>query len=79
MKAIEMAGRLPTTEEVIKAFEDLTWERPDHQAVHGGLLGTTKFLKKHGFAILKNIVHHKAEDITPPLGTETLDWVRSIE
>ncbi len=86
-KAIEAAGRWPTTEEVIKAFENLSWDTPsgkitmraDHQAVHGGLLGTTKFSKKHGFAILENIVHHKAEDITPPLGTKTLDWVRSIK
>ena len=86
-KAIKQAGRWPTTEEVIKAFEGLSWETPsgtitmrsDHQAVHGGLVGTTKFSKKHGFAILENIVRHKAEDITPPLGTKTLDWVRAIK
>ena len=53
--------------------------RPDHQAVHGGLVGMTKFSKKYGFAILENIVHHKAEDINPPLGTKTLDWVRGIK
>ena len=86
-KAIETAGRWPTTEEVIKAFESLSWETPsgtitmrsDHQAVHGGLVGVTKFSKKYGFAILENIVHHKAEDINPPLGTKTLDWVRGIK
>ncbi len=86
-KAIADAGRWPTTEEVIKAFEGLSWETPsgtvamrsDHQAVHGGLVGVTKFSKEHGFAILENIVHHKAEDINPPLGTKTLDWVRAIK
>lgn len=85
--AIKQAGRWPTTEEVIKAFETLTWETPsgtitmraDHQAVHGGLVGTTKFSKKYGFAVLDNIVQHQAEDITPPLGTKTLDWVRQIK
>ena len=86
-KAIETAGRWPTTEEVITAFEGLTWKTPggtimmraDHQAVHGGLLGTTKFSEEHGFAILDNVVAHKAEEITPPLGTKTLDWVRSLK
>jgi len=86
-KAIKQAGRWPTTEEVIKAFEGLSWEtpsgtitmRPDHQAVHGGMIGITKMSPKHGFAVLDRVVRHRAEEIMPPLGTKTLDWVGSIK
>ena len=86
-KAIEQQGRWPTTEEVIKAFEGLTWESPagtvtmrsDHQAVHGGMVGVTKYSKKYGFAILDQIKELKAEEINPPLGMKTMDWVRSLK
>jgi len=86
-KAIKQTGRWPTTEEVITAFEGLTWNTPsgtitmrsDHQAVHGGMVGLTKYSKKYGFAILENIKYLKAEEITPPLGMKTMDWVRSIK
>jgi branched-chain amino acid transport system substrate-binding protein len=86
-KAIKQTGRWPTTEEVITAFEGLTWNTPsgsitmrsDHQAVHGGMVGLTKYSKKYGFAVLENIKSLKAEEITPPLGVKTMDWVRSIK
>ncbi|MBI2152153.1 MAG: ABC transporter substrate-binding protein [Candidatus Rokubacteria bacterium] len=86
-KAIKQAGRWPTTEEVIKAFEGLSWEtpsgtitmRPDHQAVHGGIVGITKMSPKHGFAILDRVVRLRADDVAPPLGTKTLDWVGSLK
>ncbi|MBI4591120.1 MAG: ABC transporter substrate-binding protein [Candidatus Rokubacteria bacterium] len=86
-KAIRQAGRWPTTDEVIKAFEGVTWQTPsgtitmrsDHQAVHGGLIGTTKMSSKHGFAVMDRVVRHRAEEIMPPLGTKTLDWVGGIK
>ena len=86
-KAIKDTGRWPTTLEVIKAFENLSWDtpsgkitmRPDHQAVHGGMVGVTKYSEKYGFSILENIKRHSAEEITPPLGTPTMDWVKSIK
>jgi len=86
-KAIDKHGRWPTTDEVIKVFETLSWKvpggtitmRPDHQAVHGGMVGLTKMSKKYGFAILEKRVRHNAKDITPPLGMKTLDWVRGIQ
>lgn len=86
-KAIRQAGRWPTTEEVTKAFEGLSWPtpagtitmRPDHQAVHGGMIGITKMSPKHGFALLDRVVRHPAEEVTPPLGTKTLDWVGTIK
>ncbi len=86
-KAIEQKGRWPTTEEVITAFEGLTWDTPggtitmrsDHQAVHGGMIGVTKYSKKYGFAILDEIQTLKAADINPPLGMKTMDWVAQIK
>jgi len=86
-KAIAQTGRWPSTEEVIKAFESLIWETPsgtitmrsDHQAVHGGMVGVTKYSEKYGFSILEKMVRHKAEDINPPLGMKTMDWVKSIK
>jgi branched-chain amino acid transport system substrate-binding protein len=86
-KAIDILGRWPTTEEVIKAFEGLAYKvpgglvvmRPDHQAVHGGLIGVTKMSKKYGFAILVDRVRISGEDVMPPLGMKTLDWVKTIK
>jgi len=86
-KAIEQTGRWPKTEEVIKAFEGLTYQtpsgtitmRPDHQAVHGGMVGLTKMSPKHGFAILDKVVRHQPAEIMPPLGTKTLDWVGALK
>lgn len=86
-KAIKDVGRWPTTEEVAKAFVGLSWEtpsgkismRPDHQAVHGGMIGVTKMSPKHGFAIMDKIAHHSAEEVAPPLGTKTMDWVNALK
>ena len=86
-KAIDATGRWPSTEEVIKAFESLSWNTPsgkitmraDHQAVHGGMVGVTKYSEKYGFAVLEKMVRHKATDINPPLGMKTMDWVKSIK
>jgi branched-chain amino acid transport system substrate-binding protein len=86
-KAIDILGRWPTTEEVIKAFEGLAYQAPggtivmrsDHQAIHGGVIGVTKFSKKYGFPILVDRVRISAEEVTPPLGMKTLDWVKAIK
>ncbi|MEE9273811.1 MAG: ABC transporter substrate-binding protein [bacterium] len=86
-KAIDNTGRWPTTEEVIKAFEGLSWKAPggtitmrkDHQAVHGGMVGLTKMSKKYGFAILEKRIRHEAKDITPPFGMKSLEWAASIK
>ncbi len=86
-KAIDILGRWPTTEEVIKAFEDLAYQAPggtiimrsDHQAVHGGVMGVTKFSEEYGFPILVDRVRIGAEEITPPFGMKTMDWVKTIK
>ena len=80
-------GRWPSTEEVIKAFVGLTWQTPygpvtmrsDHQAVHGAIVGLTKFDPTYGFAIMSHIRAFEAEEIMPPLGVRTHDWLKTLK
>jgi branched-chain amino acid transport system substrate-binding protein len=83
-RAIDQAGgRWPTTEQVIKAFEALTWTGPlgsitmrrDHQGVHGGLIGLTKFNPKYGFPTLERTMELPADQVQPPLGMRSQDWI----
>ncbi len=87
-KAIETLGRWPTTEEVIKVFENnLAYEVPggtcimraDHQIVTPGIIGVTKQSKKYGFAILENRIRIAGEEISPPLGVNTYDWIETLK
>ncbi len=86
-KAINILGRWPTTEEVIKTFEGLAYEVPggtcvmreDHQVVTPGLIGITKQSKKYGFAILVDRFRIGGGEISPPLGVKTYDWLKTLE
>ena len=86
-KAIATKGAWPTTLEVIAAFEGLSWDSPggkitmrsDHQAIHGGMIGVTKYSEKYGFSILDQVKILKPSEITPPLGMKTMDWVSNIK
>jgi branched-chain amino acid transport system substrate-binding protein len=86
-KAIDQGGgKWPNTEAVIKAFEGLTWQTPygpitmraDHNAVHGGLVGLTKFNPKYGFPTIDKVMTFKAEEITPPVGVKSPDWISKL-
>ena len=80
-------GRWPNTEQVIKAFEGLTWDspygtvtmRPDHQAVHAAIVGVTKYDPVYGFDTMTRIVAFKADEIMPPLGMKTHDWLQTLK
>ena len=87
-KAIDQAGgKWPTNEQLIVAFEGLTWQSPygsvtmraDHQAVHGGLVGMTKMNPKFGFPTLEKVEVVKAEDIMPPVGVKSPDWIKTLK
>jgi branched-chain amino acid transport system substrate-binding protein len=86
-KAVDQVGRWPKTEETIKAFEDLAWQTPvgpitmrtDHQAVHAGIAGISKYSPEYGFAILDRIVEMPAEQIMPPVGVSTPDWLKTLK
>jgi branched-chain amino acid transport system substrate-binding protein len=86
-KAIDILGRWPTTEEVAKTFEGLSYEVPggtvvmraDHQAITPGLIGVTKMSDKYGFPILVDRVKISPEEITPPFGVKTYDWLKTLK
>jgi branched-chain amino acid transport system substrate-binding protein len=87
-KAIDQGGgRWPKTDDVVKAFEGLTWQVPfgavtmrsDHQAVHGGIVGLSKFSPEFGFAIMDRISEFQAEELMPPVGMKTPDWLKTLK
>jgi len=86
-KAMDQAGRWPKTDEVIKAFETLTWETPlgpvtmraDHQAVHAGIVGLSKLSPQYGFAIMERVVEMPGEQIMPPVGVESTEWLKTLK
>jgi branched-chain amino acid transport system substrate-binding protein len=86
-KAIETHGRWPTTEEVIKVFETLTWQTPlgpvtmraDHQAVHAGIVGLSKYSPDYGFAVLDKVMELPGDKIMPPVGVMAPDWLKTLQ
>ena len=86
-KAIDQAGRWPKTEEVMKAFEDLTWQTPigpvtmraDHQAVHAGIVGLSKMSPQFGFAIMAQVKEMSVDQIMPPVGIKSADWLKTLK
>lgn len=86
-KAIEQQGRWPKPAEVIKAFESLTWQTPigpitmraDHQAVHAGIIGLSKFSPQHGFAIMDRLMELPGDKIMPPAGTKAPEWLKTLQ
>jgi hypothetical protein len=43
------------------------------------LIGLTKMSPKHGFPIMERLVHLRANEVAPPVGMKTLDWVGSLK
>lgn len=87
-RAIDQGGgRWPATEDVINTFEHLAWQTPagtvtmrsDHQAVHGAIVGITAFNSKYGFDTVSRITVFKPEQIMPPLGVRTHDWLKTLK
>jgi branched-chain amino acid transport system substrate-binding protein len=78
-------GKEPSIDEVIKAFEYLKFESPagtvdmalgkGHQAVQHVPYGTVK--KVGGKITLTNIKYYPPEQISPPDGVKSIDWIRS--
>jgi branched-chain amino acid transport system substrate-binding protein len=78
-------GKDPSIDDIIKAFEYLRFESPagtvdmslgkGHQAVQHVPYGTVK--KVDGKVTLVNIKYYPPEQISPPDGMKSLDWIRS--
>ena len=86
-KAVDQLGRWPKAEEVAKALEGLTWQTPtgpvtmrsDHQAVHAGIVGLSKFSQEYSFAVMDRIMEMPAEQIMPPVGVQAPDWLKTLK
>ena len=78
-------GKRPSQDQVIAAFEKLSFEAPGgmvdmalgkgHQAVQGTAYGTTKNVG--GKVTLVNVKRYPATRVTPPEGVKSDDWIKS--
>ena len=82
--AAATGGKAPETEQVIAAFENLTFEGPagpvrmslgkGHQAVQGTAYGTIKHAK--GQPTFVNVKTYAAEKVNPPDGVKSEEWIK---
>ncbi len=80
-----LTNSAPATEEIIKAFEYLSFDSPagkvmmklgkGHQAVTGTAYGST--LAVDGQVTVRNIKYYPLERVQPPEGVKSIDWIKS--
>jgi branched-chain amino acid transport system substrate-binding protein len=80
------AGKLPTREQAIAAFEHAQFEAfgthinmalgNGHQAITETAYGLYKFDKSTGTASITDVVRFPAECVNPPVGAKSDDWVK---
>ena len=83
-EGMEQAYAMPNADEVIAAFEYLTFDAPSgkvmmklgkgHQAVQGTAYGTTRTVK--GEIAIENIKYYPVEQVQPPEGVSSIDWIK---
>lgn len=79
-------GEWPSEEQVIAAMTGLSFAglgrevtiREDGQGLEDQLLGTTAESEDYGFAVLDNIMIFDAEDITTPVGQNSIEWIQTL-
>ena len=86
-KASGSTAKLPTDEQVIKAFEGLEYDTPSgkvgmklgkgHQAIQETAYGLFKFDKATGQATISDIRYYAAECVNPPEGAKSEEWIKS--
>ena len=79
------SGADPTQEQIIAAFEGLTYESASgkvemrnskgHQAIQETAYGTTKMVK--GQLTVTNVKRYPADMVNPPEGVKSADWIAS--
>ncbi len=84
-KAVRAAGGAwPTAEQVANAFAGIEYRVPpgrahvvrqDHNAVEPAIVGVTKQTGQYPFAILERIELFPPEEVNPPLGVKTDQWI----
>ena len=78
-------GKPPSQDQIIAAFENLTYESPSgkvqmslgkgHQAVQGTAYGTSKLVQ--GKLTITDVKYYPAEKVNPPDGMKSEDWIKS--
>ena len=78
-------GKSPNQEQIIDAFEGLTFQTPSgttemklgngHQGVQGTAYGMTKRVGDK--TVITEVIHYSAEEVNPPEGLRSEDWIRS--
>ena len=79
-------GEWPSKDQLVEAMEGLTFQglgreltiREDNQAIEAQLFGTTVMTDEHPFAVLENMMIFDGEDMTTPVGEESIEWVGSL-
>ncbi|RAH99231.1 branched-chain amino acid ABC transporter substrate-binding protein [Acuticoccus sediminis] len=87
-KAIEAnGGEWPDEDQVIEAMNGLSFTglgrevtlREDHQGLEDQLIGTARTVGEYDFPIIDNMRIYAAEDIMPPVGTESVEWIGGLD
>lgn len=78
-------SRTPATDDVIAAFQRLSFETPSgttkmalgngHQGIQPMVYGMTKAVE--GRVTMSNVTRYAAEQVNPPEGVKSEDWIRS--
>jgi branched-chain amino acid transport system substrate-binding protein len=78
-------GKAPDQEQIATAFEGLSFETPSgttkmvlgkgHQGIQGTAYGMTKSVQ--GKMTITNVKRYAAEEVNPPDGVKSEDWIRS--
>jgi branched-chain amino acid transport system substrate-binding protein len=86
-KAAKAKGGNPSTDDVIKAFQNLTFESMDgpvemklgkgHQAVSETAYGTYKFDKDSNAPTIIDVVRYPSDCVNPPKGTPSVEWLKA--
>jgi branched-chain amino acid transport system substrate-binding protein len=84
-KARANAGRDPDTEQIIAAFQGLSYDTPSgttrmtlgggHQGIQGAALGIGKLVD--GKLTLTDVRRYSAEAVNPPPGVRSEDWIKA--
>ncbi|MFC7215352.1 ABC transporter substrate-binding protein [Saliphagus sp. GCM10025334] len=84
-KAVRLLGRWPEQEELAMVLEEHGFFTPagyhvmstDHQGYSSAHFGEMAWSDEVGGAVLENVNVYAAENVSPPPGTTSLDWIDS--
>lgn len=79
-------GKWPDREQVVDAMAGLSFAglgrevriREDNQGIEDQLLGTTIHAPGHDFAVLDNMMMFDGDDVTTPVGQESVSWLETL-